>query len=190
MTVPTFPQKCLAFHGPMLYEAKTLLIYDPDTKTAYTKPVAEATAAAIAAGDADAESKVDGYGEVPPDMPEELEDKVGYYIHYKGWKSTWDEWVSDERVLAWNEENLRTQKELKQMALAAANKKKSSSAAAADHADGSLKRRESGFKDDGHGRANKRGRGVELDLEKVSFCCAFSAQYRLSIRANKCACFL
>lgn len=161
----------------MLYEAKTLRIYDPESKTAYTKAMAEATAAAIAAGDPDAEKKVEGYGEIPPDMPEELEDKVGYYIHYKGWKSTWDEWVSDERVLAWNEENLRTQKELKQMALAAANKKKSSSAAANTATDGSaagtpgpeggLKRKESGVKDDAHGRATKRGRGLDLDLEKV-----------------------
>lgn len=163
----------------MLYEAKTLRIYDPNTQTAYTKASAEATIASIAAGDADAEKKVEGAGEVPGDLPSELDDKVAYYIHYKGWKSTWDEWVSDERVLAWNEENLRTQKELKQMALAAANKKKSSAASAAAGEGsvggtpgpdmGSLKRRESGVKDEIHGgRAAKRGRGMEVDLEKVS----------------------
>lgn len=177
MPIPTFPPKCLAFHGPMLYEAKTLRIYDPQGKTAYTKATAEAATAAIASGDTDAEKKVEGAGVVPADLPEELADKVAYYIHYKGWKSTWDEWVSDERVLVWNEENLRTQKELKQMALAAVNKKKSAAAAAAGDGSvggtpgpdgGSLKRRESGIKDEHGGRAAKRGRGVELDLEKVS----------------------
>ena len=191
MAPPTFAQKCLAFHGPMLYEAKTLKIYDPETRTTYTKATAEAATAAIAAKGVAPDSEtanataaeVASEG-VPNDLPSELQDKMAYYIHYKGWKSTWDEWVSDERVLAWNEENLRTRKELMQIALAAANKKKSAansgglgfggggdSAGGGGHADGGgsgLKRREGGMKDELHGgRTAKRGRGPELDLEKV-----------------------
>lgn len=186
MAPPTFPQKCLAFHGPMLYEAKAIRIYDPETKTTYTKTTL--------ASDTVSE------GGPPADLPVELQSKVAYFIHYKGWKSTWDEWVSDERVLGWNEENLRTQKELKQMALAAARKKKSfinldvdgpalvgsglstETAAPVSAASTptpipisvtmSAKRRESGIKDDipvGSGRATKRGRGFELGLDKVCF---------------------
>lgn len=34
-------------------------------------------------------------------------------MHYKGWKQTWDEWVAQDRVLQWNEENLQKQKDLK-----------------------------------------------------------------------------
>lgn len=153
----------------MLYEAKTIRIYDPETKTTYTKPTADTTTPATEG--------------IPPDLPVELQDKAAYFIHYKGWKSTWDEWVSDERVLAWNEENLRTQKELKQMALAAASKKKSfinldvdgpalmgyglSSESAAAAMSASVKRRESGLKEESHGgRAAKRNRGFD-SMDKV-----------------------
>lgn len=197
MAPPPFPHKCLAFHGPMLYEAKTLKIWDPEKKTVRTKA---------------SESNAEGYaskGEIPNDLPPELEKSTAFYIHYKGWKSTWDEWVNKERVLEWNDENLRTQKELKQMALAAASKKKhgtASSVAISVIADGSnhhsgaaasgsgaggangdsnrgshgderrslstepvSKKREGSHKDDGAhlGRSSKRGRGVDMELEKV-----------------------
>ncbi|KAI7864107.1 MRG-domain-containing protein, partial [Spinellus fusiger] len=38
-----------------------------------------------------------------------------YFIHYKGWKQTWDEWVPETRVLRWNEPNLRMQRQLKEL---------------------------------------------------------------------------
>lgn len=216
--MPAFPHKCLAFHGPMLYEAKTIKIWDPDAQSVRTKS-SESSGEPFATK-----------GEIPSDLPPELETKVAYYIHYKGWKSTWDEWVSEDRVLAWNEENLRTQKELKTIALAAANRRRQGagtvaiSVAPSSHNGGSghsnassggggdthaangeashdhsangqsghadvdgddadsvgraspnvehfagTKRRESSLKEDiAHsGRANKRGRGLDLDLEKV-----------------------
>ncbi|KAJ1667129.1 Esa1p-associated factor [Coemansia sp. RSA 1813] len=46
-----------------------------------------------------------------------------YFVHYKGWKQTWDEWVDESRALKFNEENLATQKALRQAALQAAKKK-------------------------------------------------------------------
>jgi len=40
------------------------------------------------------------------------EDSVYYYdIHYKGWNKTWDERVSDDRIMKINEENLKKQKQ-------------------------------------------------------------------------------
>ncbi|KAG4102137.1 MRG-domain-containing protein [Neocallimastix lanati (nom. inval.)] len=36
-----------------------------------------------------------------------------YYVHYKGWKQTWDEWVPESRVLKYNDVNLKRQSELK-----------------------------------------------------------------------------
>ncbi|EPB90385.1 hypothetical protein HMPREF1544_02751 [Mucor circinelloides 1006PhL] len=36
-----------------------------------------------------------------------------YYVHYKGWKKSWDEWVPESRVLRWSEENLQMQSRLK-----------------------------------------------------------------------------
>ncbi|KAF7293148.1 MRG-domain-containing protein [Mycena chlorophos] len=38
---------------------------------------------------------------------------VQYFVHYKGWKTTWDEWVPADRLLKDNEINKIKQKELK-----------------------------------------------------------------------------
>ncbi|GAA5864517.1 hypothetical protein JCM3774_005152 [Rhodotorula dairenensis] len=35
-----------------------------------------------------------------------------YFVHYKGWKQTWDEWVPEERLNKYNEEGVRKQKAL------------------------------------------------------------------------------
>eukprot|EP01135_Chromosphaera_perkinsii_P007721 Nk52_evm10s967 gene=Nk52_evmTU10s967 len=36
-----------------------------------------------------------------------------FKVHYKGWSKSWDEWVTSERILPYNEETLKLQKELK-----------------------------------------------------------------------------
>lgn len=91
--------KCLAFHGPLLYEAKVLKSRDPGSSEAKTK-----------------------YGNEKvnlDDLPKECEEERVYYIHYKGWKATWDEWVTSSRLKELTLENLRLQKELKSSALEA-----------------------------------------------------------------------
>lgn len=35
-----------------------------------------------------------------------------YFVHYRGWKNTWDEWVHEDRVLKWDEKNLVVQRML------------------------------------------------------------------------------
>ncbi|EDR08717.1 uncharacterized protein LACBIDRAFT_297214 [Laccaria bicolor S238N-H82] len=35
-----------------------------------------------------------------------------YFVHYKGWKQTWDEWVPGHRLLKLNETNIALQKQL------------------------------------------------------------------------------
>ena len=37
-----------------------------------------------------------------------------YFVHYKGWKAKWDEWVGPDRILEYNETNVQAQKELKE----------------------------------------------------------------------------
>ncbi|KAL2315220.1 Chromatin modification-related protein eaf3 [Schizosaccharomyces pombe] len=49
-------------------------------------------------------------------------DVTTYLIHYKGWKNSWDEWVEQDRILQWTEENLKTQKELKNAAISTRQK--------------------------------------------------------------------
>ncbi|GMM38106.1 Eaf3 protein [Saccharomycopsis crataegensis] len=90
--------KCLAYHGPLLYEAKVLKVYSPKTKKITTKD-----------------------GEKPLGntvIPQQLQNATGYFIHYKGWKASWDEWVGDDRVLELNQENVQLQKHLKDSVLA------------------------------------------------------------------------
>ncbi|KAF8521138.1 MRG-domain-containing protein [Gautieria morchelliformis] len=35
-----------------------------------------------------------------------------YFVHYKGWKQTWDEWVPPQRILKFSETNIALQKKL------------------------------------------------------------------------------
>ncbi|KAK7696372.1 hypothetical protein QCA50_001026 [Cerrena zonata] len=55
---------------------------------------------------------------------DETNTKVGtigphYFVHYKGWKQTWDEWVHPSRLLKLNETNIALQKNLQQANAAA-----------------------------------------------------------------------
>ncbi|KAF9242805.1 MRG-domain-containing protein [Melanogaster broomeanus] len=44
-----------------------------------------------------------------------------FFVHYKGWKQTWDEWVPLQRLLSFNEANVALQKALMAQASAAAS---------------------------------------------------------------------
>ncbi|KAJ8490182.1 hypothetical protein ONZ45_g1961 [Pleurotus djamor] len=41
-----------------------------------------------------------------------------YFVHYKGWKQTWDEWVPPHRLLKYNDTNIAIQKSLLSQAAA------------------------------------------------------------------------
>ncbi|KAK7049591.1 Esa1p-associated factor [Paramarasmius palmivorus] len=84
---PTYSvnERCLCYHGPLIYEAKILNVEVNDTT-----PNAKS-------------------GQMGPH----------YYVHYKGWKQTWDEWVPTDRLLKWEESNIAKQKALQQHAQAA-----------------------------------------------------------------------
>ncbi|KAI8095232.1 MRG-domain-containing protein [Thamnidium elegans] len=45
---------------------------------------------------------------------DEQDPEYRYFVHYKGWKQTWDEWVSEHRVLRYTDDNLQKQKLLKE----------------------------------------------------------------------------
>ena len=36
---------------------------------------------------------------------------IRYFLHYQGWSKKWDEWVDARRMMVYNEENLKMQKE-------------------------------------------------------------------------------
>lgn len=93
--------RCLAYHGPLLYEAKILKIHEADSENVILKDKKEIKT----------ESSKD------QEIPEDLFGEIGFFIHYKGWKSSWDEWVGKRRLRVYNIENLKLQKELKKAAL-------------------------------------------------------------------------
>ncbi|CAG8559799.1 8470_t:CDS:2 [Ambispora gerdemannii] len=136
-------EKCLCYHGPMIYEAKVSENYK--------------------GGEGAYELEKSSYmvrGDIPCKLilipfdkqilkaqifeekhPESNETGPHYLIHYKGWKNTyvwsysdytgssWDEWVVESRVLKFNEANLSKQKQLK--TAFSQNKTKASAGAAA-----------------------------------------------------------
>ncbi len=89
----TLGSRCLAYHGPLLYEAKVLRLHEEGSNVVQIKEDTFTT-------------------NEHAQLPEDYKDKLVYYIHYKGWKPKWDEWVLKERVIQINEENLALQKKL------------------------------------------------------------------------------
>ncbi|GMF49088.1 unnamed protein product [[Candida] boidinii] len=87
--------KCLAYHGPLLYEAKILKIHEPNSDE-------------IKLPNNETESINED-----PKFTDELKDQLCFFVHYRGWKASWDEWINQNRILPLNEQNLLKQKELK-----------------------------------------------------------------------------
>jgi len=79
-----------------------------------------------------------------------------YFVHYKGWKQTWDEWVHPTRLLKYNETNIALQKALQSQASAA----QGSSTASAKNTNKATATKDParGGRKDGGTRGTKRGR--------------------------------
>jgi len=90
-----------------------------------------------------------------------------YFVHYKGWKQTWDEWVHPARLLKLNDTNLALQKTLQQANAAATASAAGSSSAKAGTKAANAKDagRSSGRKDAGT-RGTKRGREEDDSSKK------------------------
>ncbi|ORY53118.1 MRG-domain-containing protein, partial [Rhizoclosmatium globosum] len=61
-----------------------------------------------------------------------------YFIHYKGWNPKWDEWVSIERILKFNDQNLKRQADLNSLS----SKKKAAAAAGGGSSSGGGEKKE------------------------------------------------
>lgn len=90
--------KCLAFHGPLLYEAKILKIWDLNEK--------KIVKLNLEVPDAEDDEAPEG----------ELAEQECYFIHYQGWKASWDEWIGLVRIREYNDENVALKKQLVQEA--------------------------------------------------------------------------
>ncbi|KAG1818082.1 MRG-domain-containing protein [Suillus subaureus] len=85
-----------------------------------------------------------------------------FFVHYKGWKQTWDEWVPITRLLKFNDTNVQLQKALMAQASAAASTSGSSSKGKA-HGGGMIKDSSSSR---GGGLGRKDGRGTKRGREE------------------------
>ncbi|SCV04112.1 LAME_0H15852g1_1 [Lachancea meyersii CBS 8951] len=101
--------KCLAFHGPLLYAAKILKVHDPENAEEQTVN-----------DDNDKNNEEGDEDEVPAN----LKDQECFYIHYRGWKSSWDEWVGLDRIREYTDENLEYKRQLVEQAKDARQAKK------------------------------------------------------------------
>ena len=158
--------RCLAFHGPLMYEAKILKIWDPSSQT-YTgvpndKPGFSSQTVK--------ETQPQTLGE-DESIPEEIINGKCFFIHYQGWKSSWDEWVGYDRIRAYNEENIAMKKRLaseakeaKKSLLEQQKKKKTST---------SLGGSGNGGKRKGDGRANT---GISKSVSQSSLASSISGK--------------
>ncbi|WFD18719.1 Esa1p-associated factor [Malassezia caprae] len=126
-------EKVLCFHGPLIYQAK----------------VRSSSHSQILLAENWKESDNQSGATGPH-----------YFVHYQGWKKTWDEWVPEMRLLKLNEENLARQKALvdaqKAEAAAAAAVAAAHEQGARSKADG--RRAPSSAGAAGGGRGSKRSR--------------------------------
>jgi len=83
-----------------------------------------------------------------------------FFVHYKGWKQTWDEWVPASRLLKYNETNLGLAKTLKDASSASTSKNanKKTGPGGSGSAAGPGRRKE--------GRGTKRGRDEDDSTKK------------------------
>ncbi|KAF8130690.1 MRG-domain-containing protein [Boletus edulis] len=87
-----------------------------------------------------------------------------FFVHYKGWKQTWDEWVPVARLLKFNETNAALQKALSSQASQAAS---SSGAGSKKGAGGSGSGGAGGGTGTGTGRGGRKdGRGMKRGREE------------------------
>ncbi|KAG8943841.1 Esa1p-associated factor [Tulasnella sp. 424] len=104
-----------------------------------------------------------------------------YFVHYKGWKQTWDEWVPASRLLKFNDTNLALQKSLMAQFRPAAKEKESSTSMhkhsastssniASSSKDGASQRRKDGGVSGlgGSTSSRKRGRDEMMDSDAAN----------------------
>ncbi|KAE8204745.1 hypothetical protein CF328_g904 [Tilletia controversa] len=103
-------EKVLCFHGPLLYTAKIL---KAENRTA--DEGAQIEAAATQEGYVVTTSQAGPF----------------YFVHYQGWKQTWDEWVPETRLMKFIDENLQFSKRLAESYRGSTNSKPAAAAAAA-----------------------------------------------------------
>jgi hypothetical protein len=93
-----------------------------------------------------------------------------YKIHYKGWKNTWDDWVPQDRVRKFNDENKELANQLREQVKAAQKTAKQPKKGTKPNGSDFSSARGSEERNQGHTAASGRGprRARDYELEQVS----------------------
>jgi len=89
-----------------------------------------------------------------------------FFVHYKGWKQTWDEWVPATRLLKYNETNIGLAKNLKDASSASTSKANKKGAVGGGTSGPSGSSGISGVSRRKEGRGTKRGRDEDDTVKK------------------------
>lgn len=84
--------KILAYHGPLIYEGRVLKVHEKGKNF-------------VESGE--------GHEPIDESLPKNLVDMDCCFLHYKGWKLKWDEWVTLDRMMEYNNENWELSKTLR-----------------------------------------------------------------------------
>ncbi|KAI6085617.1 MRG-domain-containing protein [Hypoxylon rubiginosum] len=102
--------------------------------------------------------------------PGQKQEEITYRVHYKGWKASWDDWVPQDRMRKYTEENKQLARQLAEQAKARAPHKGGKKGAKANGSEMSSARgseeRNAGASSFG-GRGPRRGRDYELENEEA-----------------------
>ncbi|KAK7753763.1 hypothetical protein SLS62_004128 [Diatrype stigma] len=93
-------EKVLCFHGDLMYEAKIIDI----------RQTASTTASGSSSKDSGSKSG-SGSGNGGSSA-----DDVMYRVHYKGWKASWDDWVTADRIRKFTDDNKQLASQLRAQA--------------------------------------------------------------------------
>lgn len=94
-------EKVLCFHGDLMYEAKIIDI----------RQTASTTASGNSSKDSSSKS-----GSGSGNGGSSSADDVMYRVHYKGWKASWDDWVTADRIRKFTDDNKQLASQLRAQA--------------------------------------------------------------------------
>lgn len=96
-------EKVLCFHGDLMYEAKIIDIRQTASTTSST------SGGSGGGGNKEGGSSSKSSGGNPAD-------DVMYRVHYKGWKASWDDWVTADRIRKFTDDNKQLASQLRAQA--------------------------------------------------------------------------
>lgn len=105
--VPKVHERCFVYHGPVIYLSTVIAIHKEDSQYISFKKRGKVNYKQLI------EELNEKRGQKINLIPDNLFSMNTYYVHYKDWSKDWDEWVTIDRMLPYDDENIKKAKEMK-----------------------------------------------------------------------------